>query len=161
MFMTIVMMMKMMIAPAALNTTTYLWCHKYPRYLDESRLSSIHMSVRERVSVCVRERNDSSLLVASISYPLPTLVDQTDIEIFLEVGQCQLILTWYNGWYMMDDIWWMIHECRLVGMWRHIVSTISSFQRIYLSKMDLWIDGWIDEWMDRWMDRWIDEWIDG
>jgi len=99
MFMTIVMMMKMMIAPAALNTTTYLWCHKYPRYLDESRLSSIHMSVREtvsereRVSVCERERNDSSLLVASISYPHPTLVDQTDIEIFLEVGQCQLILT--------------------------------------------------------------------
>ena len=55
----------------------------------------------------------------------------------------------------------------------HIVRTISSYQRIYLSKMNLWIDGQIDEWidvwmdrridrlMDRWMDGQIDEWIDG
>ena len=43
----------------------------------------------------------------------------------------------------------------------HVVRTISSFQRIYLSKMNLWIDGWIDEWIDGWMDRQIDGQMDG
>ena len=31
--------------------------------------------------------------------------------------------------------------------------------RLYLSSIDVWIDGWIDRWMDGQMDRWMDGWM--